>query len=129
MTALILIGSKPAFFAAAIPASTRSRTSTPVICLKTSRFKLSRLIVMRSNPDVFNLFVREHLLFRSNRRLAMRQAIEAAKIAAVGQRHAQIADSAAIGISESTGYCHVTDSCRNNTLPGVSFQVGSRAAS
>ena len=45
-------------FAAAIPASTRSRTSTPVICLNTSRFKLSRLIVMRSSPASFKPWAR-----------------------------------------------------------------------
>jgi len=47
--------------------------------------------VNKDVADVFDLFVREHLLFRGNRRLAVRQAIEAAKIAAVGHRHAQIA--------------------------------------
>ncbi len=54
--------------------------------------------------DVFNLFVREHLLFRRNRRLAVRQTIEAAKVAAIGQRHAQIANRAVIRVSEVAGH-------------------------
>src|SRR6266850_2310843 len=41
--------------------------------------------------DVLDLFIRKHLLLWRNRRLAVRQAIEAAKITAVGERHAQIA--------------------------------------
>ena len=53
--------------------------------------------------EVFNLFVRKHLLFRSDRRLAVRQTIEAAKVAAIGQRHAQIANRATIGIFENDG--------------------------
>ena len=54
--------------------------------------------------DVFDLFVGEHLLFRRNGRLAVRQAIETTKIAAVGQRHAQIAYRPVVGIFEDGGH-------------------------
>src|SRR5437764_7053490 len=50
--------------------------------------------------DVLNLFIREHLLFRRDGRLTVRQAIKAAKIAAIRQRHAQIAYLSAIRIFE-----------------------------
>ena len=53
---------------------------------------------------VLDLFVREHLFFRCNRRLAMRQAIEAAKVAAVGQRHTQIANRSIVGVFEKCGH-------------------------
>src|SRR5438105_2109882 len=45
---------------------------------------------------VLDLFVREHLLFRSNWRLTVRQAVEAAKITAISQRNAQIADGTVV---------------------------------
>ena len=53
---------------------------------------------------VFDLFVREHLLFRRNRRLAMRQAIKAAEITAVSERHAQVANRSIVGVFEKCGH-------------------------
>jgi hypothetical protein len=44
----------------------------------------------------FNLFVGKHLLFGSDRWFTMRQAIEAAEIATIRERHAQISDCAAV---------------------------------
>src|SRR4051812_37647326 len=54
--------------------------------------------------DVLNLLVSEHLGFRRNRRLAVRQAVEAAKIAAVRQRHAQVAYPPAVRIFEQSSH-------------------------
>src|SRR5262249_38727681 len=53
---------------------------------------------------VLNLFVRQHLLLRRDRRLAVRQAIKTTEIAAVGERHSQIANRAVIGVFENAGH-------------------------
>src|SRR4051812_19676402 len=52
--------------------------------------------------DGLDLFVREHLLFRRNRRLPGGEAVEAPKIAKVRQRPAQGADPPVLKIFEGT---------------------------
>src|SRR6185295_10043645 len=53
---------------------------------------------------VFNFFVGEHLLFRSYWGLAVWQTIKTAEVAAIGQRHAQVAYRPAIRIFEYCGH-------------------------
>src|SRR5215813_4372216 len=50
---------------------------------------------------IFNLFVSEHRFFWSDGRLAMRQAIEAAKVTTVRKRHTQIANGPVVRIFEN----------------------------
>src|ERR1041384_6706655 len=50
--------------------------------------------------DVVDLFVREHLLFRRDRRFTVRKTIETAEVTTVRQRHTQVANRAVIGIGQ-----------------------------
>src|SRR6185369_5268038 len=47
---------------------------------------------------VIDLFVREHLLFRRDRRFTVRKTIETTEVTTVRQRHTQVANRAVIGI-------------------------------
>jgi hypothetical protein len=77
----------------------------------------ANLLYAQANKDLANIldfFVGEHLLFWSDRRLAVRQAVEASKVAPVSQRNAQIADCPAVRIFELCGHFFIQSD--NNTL-------------
>jgi hypothetical protein len=50
--------------------------------------------------NVINLFVREHLLFGRDRRLAVRQAVETTEVTPIRQRNAQVANGTVVRISQ-----------------------------
>src|SRR5215213_9980548 len=50
--------------------------------------------------NVVDLFIREHLLFRGDGRLAVRQAVETTKVTAVREGHAQVANRTVVRITQ-----------------------------